>query len=163
MIALVSVYDTDPNVYQRHLRFLYELLSERKPWQNISHSKMPSWEEHVSFVEKRPYKSWFVVYKDKELLGAIYLSQDLEIGIFLLDRFQHMGYGSAMLDALYAYHNDIEVFKTNTSPLNSGSMAFFSNKGFQWFETTYNKERTSIIQHTFFKLNPYYVAQNETV
>lgn len=159
MIALVSVYNDDPKVFERHLKFLYKLLGERKPWQNISHREMPTWEEHVRFVESKPYISWFVVCNGRELIGATYLSKDIEIGIFLLEEHQHKGYGTKMLDALYQHHKEIEVFKTNTSPLNSSSMAFFNNKGFQWWETTYNKERTSIIQHTFFKVNPYYVAE----
>ena len=35
-------------------RFLYELLTQRRQAANISHKKMPTYEEHVKFVRSRP-------------------------------------------------------------------------------------------------------------
>ena len=42
-------------------RFLYNLLKERDPRANISHKKMPTYNEHVMFVSSRPYSKWYVI------------------------------------------------------------------------------------------------------
>ena len=34
-------------------KFLYELLLQRKKLVNISHKKMPTYEEHVKFIESK--------------------------------------------------------------------------------------------------------------
>ena len=44
-------------------RFLYELLAERDPIANISHKKMPSWQEHWKFIASEPYKFWGIVMR----------------------------------------------------------------------------------------------------
>ena len=61
--------------------FLYELLSERKLYENISHKKNPTYAKHIKFVMSKPYTKWFIIYHQKEKVGSIYLTKQDEIGI----------------------------------------------------------------------------------
>ena len=45
-------------------RFLYLLLMERDPKTNISHRKMPTYNEHRKFIASKPYKAWYVIKVD---------------------------------------------------------------------------------------------------
>ena len=52
------------------LEKLYFLLKNKK--YSISHNKIPSSEEHNKFVLDNPYIEWYLLYKDRNLLGSIY-------------------------------------------------------------------------------------------
>ena len=56
-------------------KFLYELLLQRKEIVNISHKKMPTYEEHVTFVKSEPYSKWYIIQIDDEKVGSIYLTK----------------------------------------------------------------------------------------
>jgi hypothetical protein len=62
--------------------FLYDLLLQRNPDANISHKKMPTYEEHVNFVKSSPYSKWYIIEVDGKRAGTIYLTKQNEIGIF---------------------------------------------------------------------------------
>jgi hypothetical protein len=76
MIEFVKVI---PNKNQ--FKELYLLLSHRK--NSISHDKLPSFEEHRKFVSENPYIEWYLLFKNKELLGSVYIQSDNSIGINL--------------------------------------------------------------------------------
>ena len=61
------------DVYEANLayRTLFDLLKERGEGQNISHEKMPSYDDHVEVVEARPYRAWYMVEKDKNISANI--------------------------------------------------------------------------------------------
>ena len=61
---------------------LYQLLEKRT--HSISHEEMPSFEEHSKFVKNHPYRKWWLVEKDGENIGSVYLSDDNAVGINLL-------------------------------------------------------------------------------
>ena len=42
-------------------QFLYELLKNKDPNSNISHKKMPTYDEHVKFVLSKPYTNWYII------------------------------------------------------------------------------------------------------
>ena len=69
------------------LDFLYDLLKYRDENSNISHKKMPSYNEHLKFVKSKPYTKWYIILKSKDRIGSIYLSKNDEIGIFLSKKF----------------------------------------------------------------------------
>ncbi len=62
-----------------HINILYSLLGNRK--YSISHKKLPSFEEHKIFVQKNPYRKWFLIYHDSKTIGSIYVLKDNGIGI----------------------------------------------------------------------------------
>jgi len=68
--------------------FLYELLKMRDPLTNISHKKLPTYDEHVRFVMKKPYKKWYIIKSNDQKVGSIYLSLEDEIGIYIKKEFQ---------------------------------------------------------------------------
>src|SRR5690349_15488249 len=100
MIELNDVYKLDPD--HNPCEFLYDLLKERKPYQNISHKKMPEYLQHVEFVDSRPYQAWYIVNRPSsgEWLGAVYLSKEDEVGIFLREKYKHKGWGKIVLNEL---------------------------------------------------------------
>jgi len=63
--------------------FLYELLLERDSRANISHIKMPSYQNHVKFVMSKPYSRWYVIIHKNEKIGSAYLTKQDELGLFI--------------------------------------------------------------------------------
>jgi hypothetical protein len=57
---------------------LFELLKKRKHY--ISHSKMPTYESHKSFVELNPYIHWYLISHDHSV-GTFYIKSDNSIGM----------------------------------------------------------------------------------
>lgn len=76
MIEFVKVV---PN--ENQFKELYLLLSHRK--NSISHDNLPSFEEHSKFVLENPYIEWYLLYRNKEILGSVYIQSDNSIGINL--------------------------------------------------------------------------------
>ena len=78
-------------------RFLYNLLMERDARANISHKKMPTYNQHVAFVSAKPYSKWYVILYDTNKAGSIYLTSQNEIGIFIKKSFQSKQLGNIAL------------------------------------------------------------------
>lgn len=120
---------------------LYNLLAERTPEQSISHRKMPTWEEHRSFVESKPYMMWALILNDDgDTVGSIYLTYQFEIGIFIYQMFQGQGYAkAAILEIMDLYPGELLA---NINPNNTASLALFAKLGFKQIQVTYRYERT---------------------
>jgi len=157
-LIYISVYGTEEPEQGMYERLLYKLLEEREPHQNISHKKMPTYVEHVSFVRSKPYKDWCIVQEENtnQFIGAIYITTQDEIGIFLFHQFQYKGYGKRILDDIYQIFPDVPEFRANIAPLNSASLAFFVNNGFKHARTTLGSDEKHVIQYTYVRSNPYY-------
>lgn len=123
-------------VSEKDLRFLYELLKEREPSTNISHQKMPTYNEHMNFVHSKPYSKWYIIYCGRNKVGSIYLSKQNEIGIFIKEVFFIKGIGTDALKLLMEL-NTRERFLANINPKNKKSIEFFK------------KNRFKILQHTY--------------
>ena len=78
-------------------RFLYNLLMERDTRVNISHKKIPTYNQHVTFVSAKPYSKWYVILYDTNEAGSIYLTSQNEIGIFIKKSFQSKQLGNIAL------------------------------------------------------------------
>ena len=74
MITLKIVTNAD-------IEFLFDLLKKRDPISNISHKKMPSYSQHIKFIKSKPYSKWYIILKENEKIGSIYLSKNNEIGL----------------------------------------------------------------------------------
>ena len=116
--------------------FLFELLAEREPKINISHKKMPTYNEHVEFISSKPYKIWYIILEDKNKIGTIYLSKQNEIGIHLKKDFQKNTGGSVALKLLIE-KNPEKRFLANINPSNTVSEKFFKKNGFKLIQHTY--------------------------
>ena len=116
--------------------FLYDLLLQRNPDANISHKKMPTYEEHVNFVKSSPYSKWYIIEVDEERAGSIYLTKQNEIGIFLNEGLQEKGIGSNALNLLIGKNPDLR-YLANINPENKKSIEFFKKLGFTLIQYTY--------------------------
>ena len=116
--------------------FLYDLLAERDSKVNISHRKMPSYDQHVKFVMSKPYSKWYVIQHNNQKVGSIYLSEQNEIGIFIKRELQGKGIGTEALKLLMKY-NPQTRYLANVNPKNKKSIEFFKNHGFKLIQYTY--------------------------
>ena len=128
-ISLRIVRDSDS-------KFLFELLEERDPRANISHKKMPSYNEHLKFIKSKPYTKWYIILKSKDRIGSIYLSKNDEIGIFLSKKYQGKNIGNDALKELIR-KNPRERYLANVNPKNKKSSMFFKNNNFKLIQHTY--------------------------
>ena len=116
--------------------FLFKLLKERDPRANISHKKMPSYNQHVNFIKSKPYTKWYIIMKYKEKVGSIYLSKNDEIGIFLSKKYQGKNIGNDALAELIQ-KNPRERYLANVNPKNKKLIEFFKNNNFKILQYTY--------------------------
>ena len=117
-------------------RFLYNLLMERDTRANISHKKMPTYNEHVKFVSSKPYPKWYIILCDVNKAGSIYLTSQNEIGIFIKKSFQNKQIGDIALRKLIQ-KNPKKRYLANVNPKNKKSICFFKNHGFKLIQYTF--------------------------
>ena len=122
-------------------RFLYNLLMERDARANISHKKMPTYNQHVAFVSAKPYSKWYVILSDTNKAGSIYLTSQNEIGIFIKKSFQGKQLGNIALHKL-VQKNPKKRHLANVNPKNRKSMRFFQNNGFKLIQYTFELSKT---------------------
>lgn len=127
------------NVYTRKdaVPVLYALLKEREARMNISHRRMPTLSEHSRFVQSKPYKTWDFISSGEEILGAVYLSKQNEIGLFLFKKYRGQGIGKKTLQLLMNKHKNVARFLANINPKNTPSIIFFKDQGFTHIQNTY--------------------------
>lgn len=113
---------------------LYQLLKERTPDQSISHKKMPTLAEHISFIDSDPYLAWYFVEVD-EIVGTIYITRQREVGISIFKHQQGKGYGKEAVKMLRNIHPGRLL--ANISPLNDKSIDFFKGLGAKLIQFTY--------------------------
>lgn len=61
---------------------LYKLLLARE--HTISHRAIPDLKNHVDFVKNHPYRAWYIVKRNGDVLGSFYLHPNNFLGINLL-------------------------------------------------------------------------------
>ncbi len=134
MVSLISIYEikTAPEI-------LYLMLQQREPIANISHKEMPKFYDHLQFIKSHPYKKWWMIKIDEACIGNAYLTNNDEIGLFILPSYQGKGHGQEALDII------LQVTKgrilANIAPANERSQAFFQRNGFKHIQQTYELER----------------------
>ncbi len=119
---------------------LYKMLAARTEEQNISHKSMPTYEDHIEYIYSRPYKYWFLIWSDddEEYIGNCYISNDNEIGIFILSDFQGYGRGQEALKYLLNREGPSSgPYFANVNPANARSISFFTAAGFKHIQNTY--------------------------
>jgi len=116
--------------------FLHNLLAQRNSKINISHKRMPTWEEHVRFVKSKPYSKWYIIYNKDEKIGSIYLSKQSEIGIHLLKKYEKESIHLESIKKLMLLNSKIK-FRANVSPKNKNYIMLFEKLGFEMVQHTY--------------------------
>ena len=120
--------------------FLYELLKNKDPNANISHKKMPSYDEHVEFVMSKPYTNWYVIEYDKKNVGSIYLSKQDEIGISINNDYEYDQIVKSALELLMKL-NQRKRYLANTSSKDVRSQEFLLKNGFTSLEYVYEMKK----------------------
>ena len=105
--------------------FLYDLLKNKDPNTNISHKKMPSYDEHVEFVMSKPYTNWYIIEYSKKNVGTIYLSKQDEIGISINNDYEYDQIVKSALELLMKL-NQRKRYLANTSSKDVRSQPRFS-------------------------------------
>ena len=116
--------------------FLYELLKNKDPSTNISHKKMPSYDEHIEFVMSKPYTNWYIIECDKKNVGSIYLSKQDEIGISIDNDYEYDKIVRPALKLLVKL-NPRKRYLVNVSPDDIRSQEFLLKNGFTGLEYVY--------------------------
>ncbi len=138
LVAVSQVKLIDVHTADAAAQVLYRLLEERTPEINISHRRLPSWEDHLAFIASRPYDAWYLIEAHNQLIGAIYLSKMSEIGVFILRDHRGHGHGKRAIELLMQRHPR-DRFLANINPANRPSIEFFQALGFQHIQNTYEK------------------------
>lgn len=149
MIEFRDVYNTKDAV-----DVLWKLLVERSneddQYINISHRKLPTYEEHVDFCRSSyPYYLWCLVYDGDECLGSVNITYHNEIGIVLFQKHRGKGWGCKVLEQLLAEHKPLSAkpgnrtghFVANINPKNERSVRLFESFGFKHVQNTYELPR----------------------
>ena len=123
-------------VTKNDVLFLYDLLKIRDPLANISHKKMPSYDEHTNFILSNPYTIWYIIEYEGKKTGSIYLSKQDEIGISLVDNSLYDKIGKSIIKLLFK-NNPRKRYLAKVSPQNKKLQNFFVNNGFRGLEYTY--------------------------
>ena len=122
----------------QYIKFLYSLLFQRTEDESISHKKMPSYENHCTFINSKPYLIWSVVTNvDNLMIGSFYISYHDEIGIFIDKAYRGRGYGTEILKHLlevYPYMG----FLANINPKNHKAIRLYAKEGFKPLQNTYH-------------------------
>ncbi len=125
-------------VSDKNFLFLYRLLKERTSTVNISHRRMPTYDEHKHFILSNPYSAWYIIKLKNTKVGSIYLSKQNEIGIFIKKEYQNLHLGKTALKLLIKKHKR-KRYLANINPMNKKSIKFFKNNGFNLIQHTYEK------------------------
>ena len=117
---------------------LYQLLTERVPGINIARA-LPSWDDHLRFIEARPYALWnIIVNDDEEFVGAVHLTKDNEIGIFILADHRRRGYAKWAVSQIAQ-----GPCRAVINELNDASIALFESLGFRSSHRVYEREEAA--------------------
>ena len=125
--------------------FLYELLSERKLYENISHKKNPTYAKHIKFVMSKPYTKWHIIYYGKEKIGSIYITKQDEVGIHFKEQLQaNVKPKSALwlqVLKIMMKKNPRNRYLVNINPSNTRMKTFLKNAGFKLIQHTYEMSK----------------------
>jgi len=123
---------------EEDIQFLYDLLKKRPKEANISHKKMPTYQQHKIFVESKPYDVWFIIWNNANRVGSIYKTKNGEIGIFVKKEFQNRGIAKTVIPLIYNTGSKNNL--ANVSPQNPKYVTMFEKLGFKHIQNTYQLE-----------------------
>ena len=47
---------------------------------------MPTYAQHIKFIESKPYSKWYIINFNQKI-GSAYLSKQNEVGIFITEKY----------------------------------------------------------------------------
>ena len=126
-------------------KYLYDVLQARmaEPDYNISHTRLPEWDEHIAFIQGDPYRWWDIILSDGKSLfikvratqrcGVAYVTKNNEVGIWIAPNHRKQGLAS---EVLQHYKRATGMWNrphllANINPKNEPSQTFFKKHGFR--------------------------------
>jgi RimJ/RimL family protein N-acetyltransferase len=152
MISLVNLGHLDPNRPEDLVpaaELTYRLLKERPAEANISHTTMPTFEQHQAYLLSNPYQAWYAIVDEDaqtgQFVGAILLTKRNEIGIGILKEHRRKGYARAAVSLIMRMHDPAPAipgerrgsFLANINPDNHASIWLFTSLGARLIQYTY--------------------------
>ena len=122
-------------VTKSDFRFLYDLLSHRKPTENISHKKMPTYRSHEKFIISKPYSKWYIINFNNQKIGSVYLSKINEIGIHLKDKKYENQFGQII--SIIKKKHPRSRYLVNINPKNKALTKIIKKNNFKLIQHTY--------------------------
>jgi len=125
------------------IEILWQLLKERRPSESISHTEMPTYEDHTRFVLNRPYLRWYFIVHNNEPVGAAYITHEDAfkqhyVGVAVFKNQRRKGYASMAIDYLKWEAEQIGIsLVANINPANKKSIALFKQAGFNIIQHSY--------------------------
>lgn len=133
-VALESAYeaaDGEPQLWRLHC----ERAREDDPFMARSARGRLTRAEHKRIVKSKPHHRWFLIRHGRACAGAILISKQNEIGIYLFQRHRSQGLGALALRELLTWEAPIEgvnggEFRALIHPQNFRSAKLFERAGF---------------------------------
>ena len=91
-------------VTEDNAEFLYEMLKERDSTVNVTHQKLPLFNEHVEFIKSKPYDAWYIIEIESKRVGHIYIDNENRIGWFIKREFKGFGFVIPAFEELKILH-----------------------------------------------------------
>lgn len=142
----LTVEDINESDYE----FLYRMLKERtnQPNLNISHKTLPTYENHVKFLESQPYKEFWLLFWNGARIGLCYLTKSApnylgnEFGIYIMKTMQRQGLGTFFFKKFIEYCKQFHKgpFYVNTNPENKVMQNFIKKFEFKPLQLTFRLE-----------------------
>ena len=117
------------------LKFLFNHLKERDPRENISHKKMPTYDEHVKFVLSKPYSKWYIIFERNKKIGSVYLTKADELGLHLKKEYFRESLMKEIFESLMKSEPN-KLFVFNLSPRNKKFIKFLQKNGYMISQQT---------------------------
>ena len=144
---LWKIFPRLKKIDESDFKFLYELLQNKKNIQNISHNKMPTYEEHVKFILQEPYTNWYIITSVFGKIGAVYLSKNNEIGINIFEKYDSYLIKEAVFQQVIE-KNSSKTFSVNINPKNHQMKDFLEKFNFR-LKLSFDKSKKIFPEDTY--------------
>ncbi len=149
MTTIINAY-THPDL----ARFLWKLMEESldEPHTTIAHKAMPTWAEHLAFLERRTYVNLLLLTDELPdtdgtmLVGYVGVTKANEIGIRIRKGYRGKGYGHEAIAYVLDHLRPVpgvgiapHQFVANINPKNAASIALFTKLGFTLHGATHEQ------------------------
>lgn len=134
-LTLVDVYE-----HVNAEMVLWQILLERE----ANSSPKTSWEDHISFIQSRPHREWYIITDGKQTAyGSIFLSWKNELAVHILKVHRGRGHGWTAMHAMILRHADEPLF-ANVNPLNPRGRRLVEQLGFRPRQIVYERALTVV-------------------
>lgn len=120
--------------------WLYDLLQQRmtRLGVNISHRRMPSYEDHVAFWDAQPYACAWIIMSGYRPVGYFYLTKILnELGIQCFAEFDTQAFYLVVID--HVLKMGLGEILANVNPRHSELITALRARGFEVCQHTYRR------------------------